>query len=69
MNKADELKKKLVLVQAMGGVAWSALRKSNFDMYEHIAEIFFGGLKLVNKKDIWMLNMQRLVKVLEKQNI
>ena len=50
MNKADELKKKLVLVQAMGGVAWSALRKSNFDMYEHIAEIFFWWLEASKQK-------------------
>ena len=39
--KSDLLRKRLFEMQAGGGVAWSNLRKSNLEMYKHLAEIYF----------------------------
>ena len=38
--KIDSLRKNLNKVQARGGTVWSNYRKSNLEMYKHIAEIY-----------------------------
>ena len=47
-QKTDLLRKKLNKVQARGGTVWSNYRKSNLEMYKHIAEIYVWW-RLANK--------------------
>ena len=37
----ETLHKQLIKVQARGGTVWSTFRKTNLDMYQHVAEIYF----------------------------
>ena len=49
--KSVQLRKQLIKVQARGGTVWSDFRKSNLEMYKHIAEIYLWWLGASKQKD------------------